>query len=263
MPFVRSGDADINYTIQGEGIPVLLIMGLAADQSMWLMQVPALLGAGYQVITLDNRGVGGSSSPPGPYTMEQMAGDALAVLDAAAADRAHVIGVSMGGAIAQHLTLKAPERVRSLMLVSTWATMNAWTRRVEELGRMILDKLGREALIKSSMLYLFTPKTVISNDALVQQVEQMAIAMQGSADAFVNQTAGVVVHDTLERCNEIAAPTFVLVGRRDILVPPELSQQIADAIPGSTFKMIDGGHAFTFENASEFNAEMLAWLQKN
>lgn len=263
MPFVRSGDADINYTVQGDGTPVLLIMGLAADQSMWLMQVPALLGAGYKVITFDNRGVGGSSSPPGAYTMEQMAADGLAVLDAAQADRAHVIGVSMGGAIAQHLALKAPERVRSLMLVSTWATMNEWTRRLEALGREILDKLGREALIKSSMLFLFTPKTVIDNPKLVEQIEQMAIGMQGSADSFVNQSAGVVLHETLDRCGEISAPTFVLVGRRDILVPPELSEQIANAIPGSTFKMIDGGHAFTFENAAEFNAEMLAWLDKS
>src|ERR1041385_5733358 len=118
MPIVRSGDADINYTVHGEGPPVLLIMGLAAGSQMWMLQLPALEAAGFQAITFDNRGVGASSAPPGPYTMEQMAADGIAVLDVLGIDKAHVVGISMGGAIAQHLALKAPERVRSLMLVS-------------------------------------------------------------------------------------------------------------------------------------------------
>lgn len=260
MPMVRSSDADISYAVTGSGTPVLLIMGLAADSAMWVMQVPALVAEGYEVITFDNRGAGRSSTPPGPYSMEQMAGDALAVLDATGADRAHVVGVSMGGAIAQHLALKAPERVRSLVLVSTWANKNPYTERMERLGRTLLDKVGREELIRASMLFLFTPKLFIENHALVEQIEQMALAMQGSADTFMSQTAAVTQHETLDRCAEISAPTLVLVGRRDILVPPELSERIAGAIPGSVLKMIDGGHAFTFENAGEFNSELIAWL---
>ncbi len=235
-------------------------MGLAADSAMWVMQTPALLGAGYKVITFDNRGVGASSSPPGPYTMEQMAADAIAVLDAAGAERAHVVGVSMGGAIAQHLALKAPERVRSLALVATWAERNNYTARLDELGKQILDALGREQLIKATMLWLFTPKVFIENPGLVQTIESMAIAMTGSSDAFMNQTAAVIQHDTLDRLGEITAPTLVIVGSRDILVPPELSERIAARIPGSMLKMIDGGHAFTFENADGFNRELLEWL---
>jgi pimeloyl-ACP methyl ester carboxylesterase len=260
MPIIRSGDADISYTVHGEGTPVLLIMGLAADQHMWMLQLPALQAAGYQAITFDNRGVGGSSAPPGPYTMEQMAADALAVLDALAIDAAHIVGISMGGAIAQHVVLKAPERVRSLMLVSTWAEKNEYTARLDELGALVLEKIGREALIKASMLWLFTPKMFIESPDLIRTIEQMAPTMQGDGDAFTAQTAAVVQHDTIERLHEIEVPTFVICGRRDVLVPPELSERIAARIPHATLKLIDGGHAFTFENVEEFNRELIGWL---
>src|SRR5437867_11783309 len=207
MPTVRSGDADINYTATGQGVPVLLIMGLAADSAMWVMQTP-VLAERYQVITFDNRGVGGSSSPPGPYTMEQMAADALAVLDAAGTDTAHIVGVSMGGAIAQHLALKAPERVRSLVLVSTWAETNEYTRRLDDLGNLVLANLGREALIRASMLWLFTPKLFIENPVMIRVIEGMALAMQGTETAFVSQTAAVRDHDLADRLHEIVSPTL-------------------------------------------------------
>jgi 3-oxoadipate enol-lactonase len=263
MPIVRSGDADISYTVSGEGTPVLLIMGLAADSAMWVMQLPALLGAGYQVITFDNRGVGLSSAPPGPYTMEEMAVDAIAVLDALGLQQAHVVGISMGGAIAQHVALKAPERLRSLMLVSTWASKNEYLDRLDDLGQLVLEKIGREALVRASMLWLFTPKVFIENPALVQTIEAMAMQMQGTSDAFTAQTAATRSHDILDRLPEITAPTFVMCGRRDILVPPELSEQIAAAIPGAKLTLLDGGHAFSFECADDFNRELLAWLGAN
>ncbi len=259
MPTVRSGNADIHYDVTGDGTPVLLIMGLAADSSMWVMQTPAL-AAQHRVITFDNRGVGRSSAPPGPYAMQEMAADALAVLDACGADRAHVVGISMGGAIAQELALKAPERLRSLVLVSTWAERNAYTSRLDHLGRMVLTHLGREELIRASMLWLFSPRVFIENPDLVQTIESLAIAMQGSEDAFLSQVAAVSDHHLIDRLHEIETPTLVLVGRRDILVPPELSERIAARMPNAVLRMIDGGHAFTFENSTEFNTELLAWL---
>jgi len=107
MPIARSGDADIAYEITGSGDLLLMIMGFLADSRMWVLQTPAF-AEHFSCITFDNRGVGMSSRPPGPYTMEQMASDALAVMDDAGIERAHVLGISMGGAIAQHVALKAP-----------------------------------------------------------------------------------------------------------------------------------------------------------
>lgn len=259
MPLVRSGDADISYSVTGAGVPVLLIMGLAADSAMWVMQLPALQ-AHYRVITFDNRGVGASSAPPGAYSMEEMAADALAVMDAAGAERAHVVGISMGGAIAQHVALKAPERVRSLVLVSTWAERNEYMRRLDELGKKVLAGLGRAELLRAAMLWLFTPRMFIENPQLIDMIEGMALAMQGSEQAFLSQLPAVAEHHTIDRLHEIGPPTFVVVGRRDMMVPPELSERMAARIPNATLKLLDGGHAFTFECAEDFNRELLGWL---
>ena len=113
MQRIRAGDADIAFDVTGVGDPLLLIMGLGADSKMWMLQTPTF-SERLRCITFDNRGVGESSIPEGPYSTEQMAGDALAVLDALDVERAHVLGISLGGAIAQQVALKAPERVRSL-----------------------------------------------------------------------------------------------------------------------------------------------------
>src|SRR5438132_374730 len=136
MQTLRSGDATIAYEVAGDGDPLLMIMGLAADRRMWMLQLPVFTPH-YRCITFDNRGVGDSSAPPGPFSMEQMAADALAVLDEAGVERAHVLAISMGGAIAQHLALKAPERIRSMVLASTWCSKNAYTQRMAEVGKIV------------------------------------------------------------------------------------------------------------------------------
>jgi pimeloyl-ACP methyl ester carboxylesterase len=174
MPIVRSGDADIAYETAGHGDPLLMIMGFLADSRMWVLQTP-VFSEHFTCITFDNRGVGMSSSPPGPYTTEQMAADAIAVLDDAGIDRAHVLGISMGGAIAQHVALKAPERIRSLTLAATWCHPNAWLERMAELGEQ-LSTLGPEHAQRAALLWLFTPKLVIHQPEIVNAIEQMALA---------------------------------------------------------------------------------------
>ena len=261
MPIIRSGDADIAYDITGEGEPLLMIMGFLSDSRMWALQTPAF-SPHYSCVTFDNRGVGRSSSPPGPYTMEQMASDAIAVLDDAGIERAHVLGISMGGAIAQHVALKAPERIRSLTLAATWCTPNEWLTRLGEMGR-IASEFVREAFARSVLLWLFTPKLVIEQPDLLTVIEQMILAEPPPPETFVNQIAAVHGHDTREQLHQIAAPTLVMGARRDFMVPPELAEQIAASIPGSHFELLDGGHAFSAENAGEFNRVVLEFLRSN
>src|SRR2546422_151424 len=215
MPITRSGDADIAYEVLGDGEPLLMIMGLAADQRMWIMQTP-VLAQHYRAITFDNRGVGGSSCPPGPYTMEQMAADALAVMDAAGAESAHVLGISMGGAIAQHVALKAPERVRSLVLAATWCHPNTWLERLGDIGQRVAQ-LGQSAFDRSVLLWLFTPHLVIHQPDVVNTIEQMMVAFQPPAEAFVNQMSAVHGHDTREQLRQITAPTLVVSAKRDFM----------------------------------------------
>ena len=260
MPIVRAGDADIHYEVQGEGDPLLMIMGFLSDSQMWILQTP-VFSQRYRVITFDNRGVGQSSIPPGPYTMEQMAADAIAVLDDAGVDQAHVLGISMGSAIAQHVALKAPERVRSLVLAATWSRPNAWLDRLSATGETLAN-ISPEAFIRSTLLWLFTPKFVLHQPELMATIEGMMQAMHPPVEAFVNQVAAVRDHDTFERLGSVTVPTLVLGARRDVMVPPELAEETAAAIPGAQFMLLDGGHAFSAENVQGFNAAILEFLGK-
>ena len=261
MPIVRSGDADIAYDLSGQGDPLLMIMGFLSDARMWILQTVAF-SPHYTCITFDNRGVGRSSSPPGPYTMEQMAADAIAVLDDAEIERAHVLGISMGGAIAQHVALKVPERIRSLTLAATWCHPNQWLERLVEMGKMA-SEFEREKFARSVLLWLFTPNMVINQPDVIATIEQLILAEPPPPDTFANQIAAVHAHDTREQLAQIEAPTLVMGARRDFMVPPELAEIVAKSIPGSQFEMLDGGHAFSAENAQEFNRVILEFLQAN
>lgn len=261
MPIVRSGDADISYEITGEGEPLLMIMGFLSDARMWILQTAAF-SPHYRCITFDNRGVGNSSSPPGPYTMEQMAADAIAVLDDAGIDSAHVLGISMGGAIAQHVALKAPERIRSLTLAATWCHPNLWLTRLGEMGQMAAE-FDREKFTRSVLLWLFTPNMIINQPQVVAMIEELILAEPPRPEAFQNQIAAVHGHDTREQLHQIEAPTLVMVARRDFMVPPELGRVVHESIPGSRLAELDGGHAFSAENVAEFNQVVLEFLQAN
>jgi pimeloyl-ACP methyl ester carboxylesterase len=261
MPIVRSGDADIAYETTGSGDPLIMIMGFLADSRMWALQTAAFADH-FTCITFDNRGVGASSRPPGPYSMEQMAGDAIAVMDDLGLDQAHVLGVSMGGAIAQHVALKVPERIRSLVLAATWCQPNLWLERLGEIGGQVAQ-LGPEAFGRSVMLWLFTPKLVIEQPDMIAMIEQMVLEFEPPPETFMHQFAAVKEHDTREQLHQITAPTLVMGARRDFMVPPELAEQIHASIPGSRFEMLDGGHGFSAENVGEFNRVILEFLKSN
>lgn len=260
MPVVRSGDADIAYTVQGSGDPLLMIMGFAADARMWMLQLPTFEQR-YSCITFDNRGAG-SSTLPGPCTMEDMAADAIAVLDDLGIERARVLGISMGGAIAQHLALKTPERVRSLVLASTWSRRNAYTQRVARLGRQILEQLGHEALVQAFMLWLFTPKFMINNAEFAHAIEQMMLDFVAPNETFLLQLQALLEHDVHDRLGQVRIPTRVMVGRRDILVPPELSYAISEAIPDADLIVLESGHAYNVEEMDAFNNSVMEFFAR-
>jgi len=262
MAIAHSNGADIEYDVNGTGDPLLLIIGFAADRRSWMLQTP-VFAPQYKTITFDNRGMGGSTSPDGAVSMEQMADDALAVLDAAGVDRAHILGVSMGGAIAQHIALRAPDRVRSLILASTWCSKNPWLQRIAETGRVIMEAGGREATTRATMLWLFTPKFVLDRDPFVQQIEQMALEFAMHPEIFERQREACLQHDVRDQLAALDIPTRVMCGRRDIFLPPELSEELAAAIPGAELVFIEGGHAYQLESFEEFNQTVLEFLAKH
>lgn len=263
MPIARAGDADIAYDVHGQGDPVLFVPGFATDARLtWMFQIPAV-SQRYRCLALDNRGIGTSSGPLDGLTMESMASDALAVLDDAGVERAHVVGISMGGAIAQHVALKAPERVRSLTLAATWCRRNSYLPRMARAGNDLLAGRGFEAVAGASMLWLFTPRFIIDHGELLEGIEALAIEAPVDAAVFDAQQRAVLDHDVADRLATLEVPTLVIVGRRDIFVPTELSEDLAATIPGATLRVIEGGHAFNIEERDAFNAELLAFLDAN
>jgi 3-oxoadipate enol-lactonase len=245
VPVVESGDASLWWDEQGEGDPpLLLIQGLGYTADMWHCVLPAL-AATRRVVFFDNRGVGRSSLPEPPWAVEQFADDAIAVLDAADAAKAHVFGVSMGGLIAQEVALRHPDRIVSLILGCTHPAGREAARMDPDAAAMLMDrepKSAREA-IEASLPFIYAAET--PPDAIDADVEvRLRYPLRGKA--YWGQLDAMRHHPgTFERLAEINVPTLVLHGDADRLVQPANATLIADAIPGAQLHWLAGAsHVF-------------------
>jgi len=265
MPTVRVNDINLYYAEAGAGPPVILIMGLGGDHLAWAFQVRAFAER-YRVITFDNRGAGRSDAPDQPYTTALMAADTLALMDALGIDRAHVVGVSMGGMIAQELALAAPARVRSLHLGCTLARPDAYLRALLEAWRDVRTALPRERAVRAMALWMFAPETYDTRPDFVETIIQTSLAnpFPQTVTGFLRQADAVAAHDTLDRLGAIRCPTLVSVGEEDILVPPRFSRELAARIPGAELRILPGaGHVYFWECPEAFNALCLEFMARH
>ncbi len=282
MPKARVGDIEMHYQLLGEGDPVVLIMGLGADHMGWFLQIPALTEAGYRVLAFDNRGVGQTDKPAGPYSIEQFARDTAGLMDAVGMKRAHIVGVSMGGMIAQKFALLYPERVRKLALCATLAKLDpeAHGPRSREILGVGQDAKTAEAFMRDADMtrlwlgggdpdrlfdvvlpILFSPAFIETNRGLIESMAGMAANFAPPIEAFMRQSEAALSHDALDELHKIRAETLVLVGRDDVLTPMRYSEQLAHAIPNAHLTVIDAaGHGFNIERVAEFNAALLGFL---
>ena len=252
MPFVKRPDARIWWDQSGTGDPILLIMGHAYGADMWHRTAPEL-AASYRVIRFDNRGVGRSSDPPGPYPVQLMAGDALAVLDAASAASAHVYGVSMGGAIALQLALDHPSRVRSLTLGCTAASAENASR-----GARVRSLVPAAALNRMAWKLLYAPGTPASRRAEDQQIVRRTRA---SGRGRRGQLIGAASFDATSRLAEIRIPTLVIHGALDRIVPAVNGRRLAGGVAGARLVVFpDAGHVYITDVPDAANQEVLRFL---
>ena len=274
MATARVGDIDVWYEEQGSGHPLLMIMGLATDSTAWAFQLPEF-ARHYRAIAFDNRGVGRSSKPAGPYSIHQMADDAKGLLDVLGVPRAHVLGVSMGGMIAQELALRHPERVSALVLACTYPEPDAT---VEERRSFMVGQLGGQVrtdgeisidvanlnplLFMQQMLpTVFNPEFIAAELPKLMQVFAGALQHGFSMEAILGQVSAVLGHRATDRLHRIGVPTLVLTGDADRLVDPSNSDVLAREIPGAKLVKIPGGsHGFNFETPEVFNAAVLDFL---
>jgi 3-oxoadipate enol-lactonase len=274
MSIATIGSLDMYYEEHGAGEPLLLIMGLAADSTAWMFQVPEFAKT-YRTIVFDNRGVGRSSKPAGPYTIHEMADDAASLLDVLHVRRAHVVGVSMGGMIAQELALRHPERVHGLVLACTYPEPDADIERnrrfsVQQLGGSVsaegevqidLKAVNPMDFLQHLLPMVFNQEFITNELPKLLQVFSGALQYGFSMEAILGQVEAVMSHKATDRLAHITAPTLVITGDADLLIPPANSDIIARAIPGAKLVKIPGGsHGFNFETPEVFNRAVLEFL---
>src|SRR5215510_11673502 len=250
MPTVRVGDIDMFYQDVGDGEPLVLIMGYGGDTTAWAFQIPEF-SARHRVIAFDNRGVGQSDAPDHPYATRGMAVDALGLMDALGVDSAHVIGVSMGGMIAQELALARPDAYM-LALIAAWREMR--------IG------LGHESTLRTLGLWLFSPATYAERPEFIEVLLQNSLAnpYPQTLAGFLRQGEAVAAHDALDRLSAIRCPTLVSVAEDDILVPPRFAREIAARIAGAELQLIPGaGHGYFLERPDVFNALSLDFIARS
>ena len=266
MTYVRMDDGTrIHYRVTGRpgAPPILFIQGLGADKNGWNLQRLAT-APWYQAVALDNRGAGRSDKPHGTYTLEQMADDAVAVLDHAGVDTAHVVGASMGGAISQIVTVKYPERVRSLTLACTAGRNHPWREELLAGWRDSAIERGIGNMGHEAARWVIGPR---SFRRLLPAIGWLGpLALGRPAHAFAAQVdailaAGKIHQELIDELPNISVPTLVLVGNQDILTPRGDSEELAATIPTAELVVISGAaHGFMVEHASTFNRVLLEFL---
>jgi 3-oxoadipate enol-lactonase len=260
MPTVQTNGLTINYEVQGSGEPLLLINGLADDLTSWAYQLEDFASR-YQVISFDNRGIDGTDKPTGGYTTAQMAADAAGLLEDLDIARAHVLGVSMGGMIAQEFALRYPERVSKLLLCCTCAEPSEANKRLYRIWQDTAPVLGLPQMMKEVLLWCFTPEFFQHSPEAAQETEEALTGISQSVEAYLSQLHSIQIHNAVERLGRITAPTLVLGAPSDLIFPPFQSRQLHEGIPGSTLRFTaHGGHAFLWEVPEEFNQAVLAFL---
>jgi 3-oxoadipate enol-lactonase len=255
---VKANGQELYFEVHGEGPPLVLVMGIGYDSSLWaLHQVPELAKS-FHVVTFDNRDAGRSSRASAPYTIADMADDVAGLLDELGIPRAHLLGLSMGGMIGQEFALRHADRIDRLVLCGTGAAP----------ARSVFDPIriwnwvksndeGGEVFAGQQFTHLFSSGFLRNAEAVQQTITMLASNPNPvGPDAYDRQAQAYLHHDALDRLGEIKAPTLVIVGEQDLLTPPWVAREVATAIPGARFEVIRGdgsSHVVALERPDDFN----------
>ncbi|OQO04329.1 hypothetical protein B0A48_10940 [Cryoendolithus antarcticus] len=284
MPFVATSSLNVHYQISGEEhYPwLVLINGLADDVSTWDPQVPAFAEAGYRVLTYDNRGIGRTTSlpdakDPKPYTSELLANDLHELLNLLKIDKYHLLGISMGGMIAQSFALAYPNdstegsEILSLSLCCTYAAPSLFCSRMFALWADMAQRMSIRDVMKDVTLWAFTVPFFLNRPAEVKEVDEAMDGLQMPLEEYLAQLNVIQTFDSTAALAKLAAEgkglanlppskVMVLAGVEDILIPVLLSSQLERAIPDCRWWTTRGGHACSLEFSEEFNASVLQFL---
>ena len=255
---VRANGQELYYEVHGNGPALVLVMGIGYDSSLWtLAQVPAL-STQFRVVILDNRDAGRSSKASHPYAIADMADDLAGLLDALEIQRSHLLGLSMGGMIAQEFALRHADRLDRLVISGSGAAparsavdpirIWSWVKAHDASGEVF----GAQQLVS-----LFSTAFLRNHEAVQDTVALLASNPHPmSPEAYRRQADAYLRFDALDRLGAITAPTLVVVGEQDLQTPPWIAREVADAIPDARFEVIRGdgsSHLVPIERPDDFN----------
>ncbi|MFW9887838.1 MAG: alpha/beta fold hydrolase [Candidatus Thorarchaeota archaeon] len=268
MPFETVGDIDIYYEIHGppDAPPLVLIGGWASYRWIWFRQVPAFKEK-FRCIVFDNRGAGRSSKPDYPYSIQMFADDTVGLIDALGIEKAHILGISMGGLIAQQIAISYPEKVRSLIVVSShFGGSNSVPmddRTMALLVALPTETISKEQAREMRYRATFSPQFIQENMSVIAQIDKWAEMHPTPLFAQIRQSTAVGDFNSESDLKQISTPTLVIHGDADLAVPPKNGEMIANIIPNSRLVLIEGGSHFSIiEKYSEFNNAVMSFIDE-
>ena len=246
---------DMYYELHGEGFPLLLIMGLKRNLLWWYRQLPELTKH-FKVIAFDNRGAGRSDKPDMDYSIKMFADDAAGLLDYLGIEKAHVLGISMGGYIAQELAINRPDLVRGLVLGCTSCGGNKAVQMSEETMAAYTanEGLSPEEVLHKDMHIFFSEDFINNHPELIDEFVEISLKYVQTPEAFGRQFKACRAHDTVDRLPSVTAPTLIMAGDDDHLVPTQNSLILKELMPGAELRLFPGKrHCFFMEDFEKFN----------
>jgi 3-oxoadipate enol-lactonase len=251
MPFARNGTVKLHWESFGQGPAVLLVAGQGMTLDGWWATIP-VLARSFRVIAFDNRDTGRSSRSRWRYTVAQMADDAVAVLDAAGEQWAHVYGISLGSLVAQELALRHFDRVQALVLgASSAGGFAAYKPSPSSWAQTFLVRagaMGPEEAAWAAVPYTYAEKTRRSHAERIAADIAHRLSSPPEPISYLHQAAAVAAHDAYERLNQMAVPTLVVHGEQDVFIPPANAVVLAERIPAAQLRMWpDAGHMYPID----------------
>jgi len=264
MPTVKVKDAELYYEEHGRGEPLVLVPGFGTGLWIWYRQVPAFAER-FRTIVFDPRGVARSQAPDEPFTMRDLAEDLAALLAELKIEKAHVLGASFGGFVAQEFALKYPARTRGLVLACTsYGGAGHVSPPPETLAAIASTKgLNTEERARENLLLAFSPEYLAREPGEVERITKLRAENNVPEYVYMRQLQAAVGFDGSRRAAEIKAPTLVVTGDADVIVPTLNSYNLAAAIPGAELRVVEGGsHTFFIERAEDFNRIVADFIER-
>lgn len=263
MPKIQAGDVELYYEEHGAGEPLVLVPGFSNGLWIWLKQIPAF-SKKFRAIAFDPRGIARSEAPDEPITIRMIADDVAALLRALKIESAHILGASFGGFVAQEFALGYPEMTRSLVLCCTsFGGPRHVPPPLSTLQAIASTKgLNSEERVRENLLLAFSPTYLEESREEVEQIIALRASNHVPEYAYTRQLQAAIAFNTEDRVGEIKAPTLIITGDRDIIVPYENSLNLAARIPDSKLVITEGGsHTFFIERAEEFNRAVMEFIE--